>query len=116
MADPKLTNISGIGPATARVLTENGFASVEGVAQATDKHLAKVPGFGVVRAAEVIKAARSLLAAGKTPGSDAAPEKVKKSKNKKKKRGKKGKKGKNKSKKKDKKKDSKKKRKKKRKQ
>ena len=113
MTDPKLTNISGIGPSTARVLTENGFATVEGVAQATDKDLAKVPGFGAVRAAEVIKAAQSLLSVDKTPGSDAAPEKVKKSKNKKKKKQKRGKKGKRKSKKKDKKKkDSKKKRKK----
>jgi hypothetical protein len=72
MAEPKLTQIAGIGPATARLLEKNGFASVESVAKASDSGLAKVPGFGMARAAVVIVAAQSLLAtpAMQEPGGD----------------------------------------------
>lgn len=78
MSDPKLSEISGVGPATARLLAESGFASVESVAKATPGELARVPGFGEARAAAVIAAAVSLQSRGKAPGSVAKPEKTKK--------------------------------------
>lgn len=110
MPASQLTKIPGIGPAAARILAENGFSTVAAVARATDKDLAQVPGFGAVRAAEVINRALSLLAAGDALEAGATPETDKKSKDKKKK-GKKGKKKGKKRKKKKKKKDGKKKRK-----
>jgi len=101
MPDSQLTKIPGIGPATARLLTENGFASVEAIASADRGDLAKVQGFGEVRAAVVITAARALVAPAPTPPAAAASRKVKKSKKKKKQKN--DKKGKDKGKKKDKK-------------
>ena len=101
MSDPKLSEISGVGPATARLLADSGFASVESVAQAAPGELARVPGFGETRAAAVIAAAVSLQSRGKAPGSVAKPEKTKKKADKHKKDKKKEKKGKGKGKKKD---------------
>lgn len=110
MPELTLTQISGIGPATARVLTENGFATVEAVATATSAGLARVPGFGSARAAVVIAAAKSLLSQGEASkparretAVDKKKGKKKKGKKKKDKKGK-DKKGKDKKKKKDKKK------------
>jgi transcription termination factor NusA len=89
MSDPQLTKIPGIGPSTARLLTENGFASVEAIANAGYRDLAKVQGFGEVRAAVVITAAQALVSADATPPAAAASRKIKKDR-----KGKKGKKGK----------------------
>jgi len=93
MAEPKLTEIAGIGPATARLLADNGFATVESIAKASDQELAKVPGFGMVRAAVVIDAAQSLVKAPavQEPGGDKKKKKKKTKKDKGKKKKKKGK-------------------------
>ena len=64
MPDPKLTQISGIGPATAALLEAAGFTSVETVANSSVAKLAKVRGFGPARASAIIGSARSLLSTG----------------------------------------------------
>jgi transcription termination factor NusA len=92
MSDPKLSDISGVGPATARLLAESGFASVEAIATATPQELARVPGFGEARAAAVIAAAGTSHPVGDAPGSGTKPRKSKKGAGKGKKKEKKGKK------------------------
>jgi len=61
----KLEDIPGIGPQTAKVLAEHGFADAAGVARAKVDALAAVPGFSEVRAKRTIDAARSLAASAK---------------------------------------------------
>ena len=56
-----LTKVSGIGPSTAKVLTENGFESAQQLADTTIVQLSKVPGFSAARASRTIKAANALL-------------------------------------------------------
>ncbi len=56
-----ITSIKGIGPDSARILQENGFTSVQAIAEASVDLLQIVPGFGAVRAAMIIKAAATLL-------------------------------------------------------
>ncbi len=58
-----ITSIKGIGPTSAKILKENGFASVKDIAGATVEQLQAVPGFGAVRAALTIKDAARLLGA-----------------------------------------------------
>ena len=89
MSEPKLTQISGIGPATAGVLESNGFVSVQAIAQAAEAELATVPGFGSARAATIIAAARAVLSPATS--SESAPSAPKVDKKKKKKKRKKGK-------------------------
>ena len=55
-----ITDISGIGNATARVLKTHGIASVEAVAQASIEQLVAVPGIGEGRAAALRESARRL--------------------------------------------------------
>lgn len=87
MPDLQLTRIPGIGPATARTLTDSGFASVEAIAKAATEDLARVPGFGSIRAAVVITSAQTLVTVvGGEPVTSAAPEKADKAKGKKKKK------------------------------
>lgn len=87
MPDSQLTRIPGIGPATARTLTDSGFASVEAIAKAATEDLARVPGFGSIRAAVVITSAQTLVTVdGGEPVTSAAPEKADKAKGKKKKK------------------------------
>ena len=80
MPDLQLTKIPGIGPTTARILTENGYSTVGSIAQAAQADLAKVQGFGKVRAAVAINAAQALLSVDVTPNVGAAPKKDKKDK------------------------------------
>ena len=61
----KLEDIPGIGPQTAKVLAEHGFADAAGIARATVDALAAVPGFSEVRAKRTIDAARSLVPSAK---------------------------------------------------
>ena len=61
MTELALTQIRGIGPATAKQLEEAGLGTVEAVAGAEPDQLAAVPGFGPLRAAGVIEAAASLV-------------------------------------------------------
>ena len=56
-----ITDISGIGDATAQRMKAHGFESVEDVAQASIERLAAVPGIGEVRAAALRDSARGLL-------------------------------------------------------
>lgn len=61
----KLEDIPGIGPQTAKVLAEHGFADAAGIAGATVDALAAVPGFSEVRAKRTIDAARGLAPSAK---------------------------------------------------
>lgn len=56
-----VTKISGVGPYTAKSLSENGYTSAEEIVSSTPALLAKVPGFGISRAKQVIAAAKDLL-------------------------------------------------------
>ena len=56
-----ITDVSGIGDATAQQLKTHGFDSVEDVAQASIEQLAAVPGIGEGRAAALRESARGLL-------------------------------------------------------
>jgi hypothetical protein len=100
MASPKLTDIPGIGPSTAKSLTDRGFNTVGSVAVATVETLSTVPGFAPARSATVIAAAQNTAA--QFAGNDTSPansnkkrdKKEKKKDKKKKKRKKKNKDGK----------------------
>lgn len=63
-------DVTGVGPATARLLAEADFTSVESLANAEPKALAMVQGIGPVRAASLRTAAQRLLA-GSEPVSTA---------------------------------------------
>jgi hypothetical protein len=113
MARRQLIDIHGIGPNTARLLTEAGIDSVEAVAAASIQQICAVRGFGSIRAGVLKEAARSLLAQPKvepepTPDTLAEPSHAAKKKDKKKGKRKGKKKGKKKDKRKGKKKDKKK--------
>ena len=56
-----ITDISGIGDATAKLLKAHGIDSVEAVARAEIEQLAAVPGIGPSRAAALRASARRLL-------------------------------------------------------
>jgi len=58
-----ITSVPGIGKATAFALSRHGFSSAEDLAAADEDVLAAVPGFGVSRAARVIKSAQKLIGA-----------------------------------------------------
>jgi hypothetical protein len=65
MAKPKLTDISGIGEATAAQLAKAKIHNVAALAKAAPEKLSAVPGFAAARAARVQAAAIKLL--GGTP-------------------------------------------------
>ena len=70
-----ITDISGIGDATAKLLKTHGIDSVEAVATAEIEQLAAVPGIGPSRAAALRESARRMLpdtTAG-AEGPDAGP-------------------------------------------
>jgi hypothetical protein len=58
-----LTQISGVGPDTAKLLVEQGLTSPSEIAGASIERLCAVPGFSMARAGRVIKAANELLTA-----------------------------------------------------
>ena len=64
---PQLTDVLGIGPSTARLLEEQGIRSVTELAKAGTDKVVAAPGFGQIRAAEVVAAAAALLAAAGEP-------------------------------------------------
>lgn len=72
-----ITDISGIGDATAQRLKTHGIASVEDVAQASIEQLAAVPGIGDSRAGALRESARGLLpdasASDESPEASPAP-------------------------------------------
>jgi len=59
-----ITDISGIGPAAAAALGEQGFGSLKALARASAEQVSAVPGFSDARAQKVIAAAAELLGAG----------------------------------------------------
>ncbi|SFD95768.1 helix-hairpin-helix domain-containing protein [Nitrosomonas sp. Nm166] len=61
----KLTDVTGIGPVTARLLSEHNINTVEALASISLAELQKVPGFSDLRARAVKKAALDCLQ-GKT--------------------------------------------------
>ncbi len=63
----QLTDVRGIGPSTARALEAVGIRDVAALAGASPGQVATAPGFGEARAADVIAAARALLAATESP-------------------------------------------------
>jgi colicin import membrane protein len=69
-----IIGVSGIGPGTVRVLTENGFKTLEDIAGSSIAQLAAVPGFGPARAGKVIKAASDMLSTNASGASKAASE------------------------------------------
>ena len=56
-----LTQVKGIGPATARQLLSAGIPSAEALAEATLEQLTMLPGFGPFRAAQILENARQLM-------------------------------------------------------
>lgn len=58
---PAITDISGIGPAAAAALGEQGFNSLKALARASIEQVSAVPGFSAARAQKVIAAAAELL-------------------------------------------------------
>jgi hypothetical protein len=95
---PAITDITGIGPAAAAALGEQGFSSLRALARASVEQVSAVPGFSTARAQKVIAAAAELLGAA-TAGTAAAGNPETGGKDKKKKDKKKGGKGKDKKKK-----------------
>lgn len=75
MTGAQLSDISGIGPSAAEVLKQGGFFTVEQVAGATVAALTALNGFGPVRAAQTIAAAKAVLGGteGASPSRDGAP-------------------------------------------
>ena len=63
-----INEISGIGPSSAKILIKNGFNTIKGIAGSSVEKLSQVPGFGKIRAAKVIKAAKSLQSSPQTGG------------------------------------------------
>jgi len=60
-----LTDIPGIGESTAAQLVEHGIDSVNVLIKGGKKKLGKVPGFGDIRSATVLAAAKGLKAGDK---------------------------------------------------
>jgi len=96
-----LTDVQGIGDATARILTDHGIHSVKALAKAEVAQLTDIPRFGKMRAQAVIRSAMELIESPvKTPsekkhkkkGKEGKKTKDKKGKKKKKTKDKKGKK------------------------
>lgn len=78
MARPKLTDVPGIGEATADLLAASGIRGAKTLAGASSEKLAAVRGFGPARAAAVQKAAKGLLGSSepaKQPSAKATPKK-----------------------------------------
>lgn len=69
----KLTDIPGIGPATALLMEEQGFKSVLDVAKTSMDMMVVVRGFGPIRAGHVIAAAKKLIEDPEADTNDTAP-------------------------------------------
>ena len=61
MNSGKITDVTGIGPSSAALLSENGIRTVEELARASVRELAEIRGFRGARANRVIAAATEFL-------------------------------------------------------
>ncbi|SDC92818.1 helix-hairpin-helix domain-containing protein [Ruegeria marina] len=70
-----LSDIQGVGPALARLLSEHGYSDAESVAATTVETLMQIPGIGASRAAMIVAAAQALVtpAGGKKPAVSRTP-------------------------------------------
>jgi hypothetical protein len=75
-----LTSVAGIGPAAATILARHGFDSAERLAASRVEKLVAVPGFGPVRAAATLRAARALVGEVALAAADRNQDKKKKGK------------------------------------
>jgi transcription termination factor NusA len=66
---PDVTAVAGIGPATAKILAENGITTAEALAAVALDQLTSIPGFSEARAKTAIAAAKTSIESGdvKTP-------------------------------------------------
>ena len=71
---PKLTDIQGIGLATANLLRSNSFMTVSDVAKAGAERISELPGFDESRAKSVIASALSLTQETDAPATDPSPQ------------------------------------------
>lgn len=62
-----LTDVTGIGPAAAKNLEAGGIVDARALAKASEDKISEIPGFGPVRAAQVIAAAKALLTMDQSP-------------------------------------------------
>ncbi len=73
-----ITKIQGIGPFTAKALSEKGFRSLEDIAASDVAALSKVTGFGDIRASQTIASAVDYLSKnGKSSDSKVPAQKAK---------------------------------------
>ena len=79
-----LTEIRGIGPATAKVFKNNGFSNIEDLASASLADVMKIPGFREARATQVISSAQMVLVTGASVDGSGKAEQEKPQKTKKK--------------------------------
>ena len=91
-----IENVAGIGPATATLLSDKGIHSAEDLAAQQVGDLAAIKGFDMIRAGQVIDAAKQLTGAAVSDTPVSADKPVKKNQDKDKKDKKKKKKKKNK--------------------
>lgn len=73
------TELTGVGPALAKLLTKGGLTSAEAVASATLEDLIRIPGIGAARAAGLMKAAEGFRESAPSARPKAAKSTVKRS-------------------------------------
>lgn len=56
-----ITDVTGVGPSTATLLSGHGIGSAEALAQSSLKKLLSIPGFGPARARTVLVAAAQVV-------------------------------------------------------
>ena len=72
MKTASLTDVKGIGPSTASMLSEHGITSVEQLAAAGSEALESIPGFSTARALMVTTAASETLGDNSSPAPEPA--------------------------------------------
>lgn len=85
------SEVTGIGPSTARLLAEHGIETAETLARSSPKQLSSIPGFGPVRARAVLADAAQLVGAESGVTGDGKGKRKDKKKDKKKHKNKKNK-------------------------
>lgn len=83
MSTPIITDIPGIGPSMAAVLSKNGFKTIEDIAASDVKSLCAIPRFGPNKAKTTIAAAVKLATPKKSTSSKKSKDKPKSKKSKK---------------------------------